>query len=161
MSLQKRVEANRANAKRSTGPRTLHGKSRSRANAVRHGLSSRALKESAFLLDADSLAKRIAREHGKQDNCFEAATIAEAELTILRVRTARAQLLDLNTVSSANASQSVADSPPISAASRLSVSPDHLAHVYLRALPDLIKLDRYERRALSRRREALRFLWSG
>jgi hypothetical protein len=36
----KQVEANRANAKRSTGPKSDGGKSRSRMNAVKHGFSS-------------------------------------------------------------------------------------------------------------------------
>src|SRR4051794_36491949 len=35
---EKRLAANRANALRSTGPRTRRGKGRSRVNAVRHGL---------------------------------------------------------------------------------------------------------------------------
>src|SRR5215831_17123547 len=39
MSLQ-RVEANRRNALRSTGPRTEEGKQRSRLNSVRHGLTA-------------------------------------------------------------------------------------------------------------------------
>ncbi len=39
ISLQ-RLEANRRNALRSTGPRTEDGKQRSRANAVRHGLTA-------------------------------------------------------------------------------------------------------------------------
>lgn len=39
---QKRIEANRANARRSTGPRTARGKRASSRNAVAHGLSGRA-----------------------------------------------------------------------------------------------------------------------
>ena len=38
-----RLEANRRNAKRSTGPRTVHGKRRSRRNALRHGILGSAL----------------------------------------------------------------------------------------------------------------------
>jgi hypothetical protein len=41
MSSQQRLEANRLNAKRSTGPRSELGKSRSKTNAVKHGLSAK------------------------------------------------------------------------------------------------------------------------
>ena len=37
---QKRIEANRLNAQRSTGPRTDAGKAKSATNATTHGLSS-------------------------------------------------------------------------------------------------------------------------
>ena len=38
--INKRAEANRANAQKSTGPRTEAGKERSRLNALKHGLTS-------------------------------------------------------------------------------------------------------------------------
>jgi hypothetical protein len=40
MTTDKQIAANRQNAKSSTGPRTEHGKRRSRRNAVRHGLTA-------------------------------------------------------------------------------------------------------------------------
>ena len=39
---EKRLAANRANARRSTGPRTAAGKSKSARNAIVHGLTTRA-----------------------------------------------------------------------------------------------------------------------
>ncbi len=43
MTTAKQVEANRRNARKSTGPRTADGKARSRMNAVTHGLSAQTL----------------------------------------------------------------------------------------------------------------------
>lgn len=40
MASEKQIEANRANAKRSTGPKTAEGRTRSRANAWKHGLTA-------------------------------------------------------------------------------------------------------------------------
>ena len=40
MMSRKQLEANRANAKRSTGPKSDAGKTRSRMNALKHGFSS-------------------------------------------------------------------------------------------------------------------------
>ena len=45
-------EANRANAQRSTGPKTVEGKERSRLNALKHGLA-------ATMLDAPGLDPEI------------------------------------------------------------------------------------------------------
>ena len=41
MTSENRIEANRANAQHSTGPRSAEGKERTRLNAVRHGLRSK------------------------------------------------------------------------------------------------------------------------
>ena len=43
MVSRQQLEANRVNARRSTGPRTLEGKSRSKMNALTHGLSAKAI----------------------------------------------------------------------------------------------------------------------
>ena len=43
MASNKQHEANRANAKNSTGPRTQKGKARSRLNSRKHGLAAKTL----------------------------------------------------------------------------------------------------------------------
>ena len=65
-----RLEANRRNALRSTGPRTEHGKQRSRVNAVRHRLTAETVV--GGLEDAEYTA-------------FEAAIAFDAETAVARV----------------------------------------------------------------------------
>src|SRR5437762_3689819 len=63
MTTYKQIEANRRNARRSTGPITQEGKLRSRRNAVRHGLTAETV--ICALEDADDY------------KAFEAAVIAD------------------------------------------------------------------------------------
>src|SRR3954468_23081187 len=63
MTSFKQIEANRRNARRSTGPTSEQGKLRSRRNAVRHGLTAETV--IAALEDAEDYA------------AFEAAVIAD------------------------------------------------------------------------------------
>ena len=53
-----RIAANRANALKSTGPRTAEGKERSRANALKHGLTGEGVALS--IEDAEAIEARIA-----------------------------------------------------------------------------------------------------
>jgi len=113
--------------------------------------------------ETDQLAKRISQEHGKPDDCFESRTIAEAELIILSARAVRAQLLD--TTSSEPAPDTKADDGRHSEeGSRggevASVEERDLALAYLRLLPTLSRIDKYERIAVLRRQRAVRKLCS-
>ena len=163
MASDKQIAANRRNAMRSTGPRTRSGKARSRANSLRHGLLSKVLVDPALANETDQLARRIAQEHGKPDDCFESRTIAEAELIILSARAVRVQLLD--TTSSQHAPDTKADDGRHSEeGSRggevASVEERDLALAYLRSLPTLSRIDKYERVAVLRRQRAVRKLCS-
>lgn len=59
MSAARRREANRANARASTGPKTRAGKARSAGNARRHGLSLPALRDPALSHEIVALARAI------------------------------------------------------------------------------------------------------
>jgi hypothetical protein len=161
MASDKQIAANRRNAMRSTGPRTRSGKARSRANSLRHGLLSKVLVDPALVNETDQLARRVAREHGKPDDCFESRTIAEAELIILSARAVRAQFLD---ITSAELAPNTAADGRRHQGSRgekvASVEGRDLALAYLRSLPALSRIDKYERIALLRRQRAVRKLCS-
>jgi len=161
MASDKQIAANRRNAMRSTGPRTRSGKARSRANSLRHGLLSKVLVDPALVNETDRLARRIAQEHAKPNDCLESRTIAEAELIILSARAARAQLLD--TTSSELAPNTAADDRRHEGSRGgevASVEERDLALAYLKSLPALSRIDKYERIAVLRRQRAIRKLCS-
>ena len=115
----------------------------------------------ALVAGAQKLAIRIAREHGQPDHCVEAHTVAEAELTILQARAIRTRLLNM---SPSHAAASGATSDRRHSRERRDATPaaiikqSDLASAYLRLLPMLSRLDRYEKTAALRRQRALRNL---
>jgi len=68
---ERKLRANQANAKKSTGPRTARGKSFSRVNALKHGLCSRAVlfRPDGTPIDPELQAvwARLQEEYGKGD----------------------------------------------------------------------------------------------
>jgi len=61
MTSERKTAANRANAQRSTGPRSKDGKRRAAKNALRHGLSAR------HAASADPRVTELAAELGSED----------------------------------------------------------------------------------------------
>ena len=67
MASQKQIEANRANAKKSTGPKTVAGKLRSRQNAWKHGLSAEVIVALGENPEAfDELRSELMLQHSPQ-----------------------------------------------------------------------------------------------
>ena len=127
MASERQIAANRANAKKSSGPRSADGKARSRRNALRHGLSIASRAIPAFQQNVIMLARALSP--AGEDIGGAALDAADAEIDILRVRKYRATLIE----------ESRGKSGPLSF-----------------NLDKLDALERYERRAFSRRNKALR-----
>jgi hypothetical protein len=94
MTSAKRIEANRENSKRSTGPRTSRGKARASHNAFRHGLASVALPILKVSPQIELLAKAICGKGATQEQYELALNVAESELMVLKVRAARAEVIE-------------------------------------------------------------------
>ena len=130
MATEKQIAANRANAKCSTGPKTAAGRLKSSRNAFRHGLSAQLRMDSAVSERVDAMARLLVRSSADEAQRLAATEMTKAQLELLRIRAARAQIL------------AEAD----------------LASGDLQELQRLAALDRYERYAHTRRRRASRKL---
>jgi hypothetical protein len=186
---ERQIAANRRNALRSTGPRSASGKNRASRNALRHGLAAARPLDGKLARAIDRLARKLLAGVGDVVALAHAQSAAEASLDVARARHIKVALIErvaamndllatptvdpverawqLKAVDSAWAAREPAskrDDPPAPVPkSQL----DRYGEALRRALPDLIKLDRYERRAVSRRAQAIRkitilrrLLWS-
>jgi hypothetical protein len=141
---ERQIAANRANARKSSGPRSSAGKSRASRNAYRHGLSLSVGTNAPLAPQLETLARKIAGNAVDAITHERAREIAQAEFDLARVRRAKVALIE-----SARAC-ATADRPPMPPQ-----DPDRSAEAVRRVLPDLRKLDRYERRAAVQRDRAV------
>jgi hypothetical protein len=135
MPSDRQIAANRNNAKKSTGPRSDAGRQVSRRNALRHGLAIDIRTDLAYRDDIEQLAKEMSGARGRQNVSDSARDAAEAVLDLFRIRKVRAFLFETIYFSD-------------------TAAPDCL----LELNDKLAKLERYERRAFSRRKRALRLM---
>src|SRR5947209_8232696 len=135
MISDRKLAANRENARRSSGPKTDIGKHWSAKNALRHGLAIPVKNIEALRGDIESLALSIARASGLQAASELSRQAAEAELDIQRIKKTRADVL------------------------RRFYSMPETKNAYVELNKSLARLERYERRASSRRRRALSAMW--
>jgi hypothetical protein len=88
MASERQIEANRKNAKRSTGPKTRSGKAKSRRNAFCHGLSRPTSGDDSAL---DALANAIMDATKRFDG--DATELVRATLQLRRIGIVRHGLL--------------------------------------------------------------------
>jgi hypothetical protein len=90
---ERKIAANRANARKSPGPKTAQGRARSARNALRHGLSLPIGSDPEWAENAETLAQQIAGPQANRDIRIIAQQIAETQLELVRVRQARNRML--------------------------------------------------------------------
>ena len=93
MTSQKRILANRLNAKKSTGPRTSWGKSRASGNAWRHGWAVANTVPSPVSGEVERMAKAICGEDASPALYEQAVIMAECEMVLLKLRAARVAII--------------------------------------------------------------------
>jgi len=170
----RRIASNRRNAQQSTGPRTREGKDRSARNARRHGLATDISFDPDFGPQAEALACAIAGPRRTDPWVMQAARlVALDELDLMRIRQIRSGLLAklvqaLDTAGEAAEPHSM-DLVRTALRAGLRGQKDIIgfvrvqqqAHAIARMsaiLMELLAIERYERRAMSRRKRILRKL---
>lgn len=179
MSSQARKESSRRNGKKSKGPESDEGRRRSSRNSLSHGLSLPVSADPQLSSQAERLAELIAGADASEGRMHEARIIAEAQMELQRVRRLRLERL---------AQPSLVKKPVTLKSLRgmiklveANIADDwEQMDIVERFEQDLLpevegpleqkieavirsfsKLDRYERRALSKRKFAIRRLVGG
>ena len=175
MASHQQIAANRRNARKSTGPHSGAGKKRASRNAYRHGLSLSITSTAAFAKQLDKLARKIAGDSEDAMVLERARAIAQAELDLARVRRAKVALIErasafgefdpprsftsvtriIRFLNAFYPGRVALPKPLDSSATMPRQEPGRSAEAIRRVLPDLRKLDRYERRAAAQRERAV------
>ena len=173
MASERQIAANRRNARKSTGPRSSAGKRRTSRNSYRHGLTARLTLSSKRAKRIERLARKIAGDTTDTLLLELARTAAEAEFDLARVRQVKVAVIERlfvfgevevpevstkTLIVHIEAYEQTGMIPPAvdAAATMPSSEPERLAEAVRRALPDLAKLDRYERSAAGIRERSVR-----
>jgi hypothetical protein len=177
LTSEKQRRANQANARASSGPKTKAGKARSAQNALRHGLSIPVCKEPSLSSQAEEIARKLARPDPDDTLLDRARAVSEAQVDLNRVRARRnalvsrlladpeyqplsaykGQVRKLRTIGRIERilGRSFDIESPIEF-ERLKDDDEKFATIVEDRIRELAAFDRYERRAISKRKSTIR-----
>lgn len=174
MASERQIVANRQNGRRSRGPKSSAGKRHSSANAVRHGLSRKIGAQGDP--ETEALAHLLVVENADEEKLEHARSVVRAHFDLLRIREVKRDLMErvygfgavgpLRRFRSRSAEirylmRQPLDRPlrwpqRLDPAAKMPVDRDErAAETVRRLLPDLRKLNSYERRAFKAKQDAL------
>jgi len=139
-----KILPNQHNARANTHPKSATGKAQSSANARRHGLAVPIWSDPTLGAEAIALAKHIAGARASARGMANAIEVAEAQIEVVRVRRWRRDLMRQRLSNLEDADRRDSKCKKASLVAGLA--------------PRLQSLDRYERRAVSRRNRAIQSL---
>jgi hypothetical protein len=166
-----KIKANRANAQASTGPKSANGRARAARNALRHALGLPVYSNPELSEEVETLAREIAGPDANAETQELARQVAEAQIDLRRVRYACHKLLsdaladphydnwrEEWAVFRSLLRKNAPDLPVRNLAAFLNSTPQpHTFATFLsQEAKQLLAMDRYERRAISRRKSAIR-----
>ena len=93
MASERQIAANRANAGKSTGPRSASGKKRASRNALKHGLTT-PISGAVVTREIEALARQIAGDPEDRLRMALARDAAEAQLDLARVQRVGVDLIE-------------------------------------------------------------------
>jgi hypothetical protein len=93
MASERQIAANRANAKRSTGPKTSRGRRVSSHNALKHGLSCSLPMDEAISTVVDDLTHTLVDDGANDERHVAAKRVVQGQIELSRVRMVRAALI--------------------------------------------------------------------
>jgi len=149
VATERQIAANRANSKRSTGPKSRGGKRRASQNAYRHGLAGGGPVGSDWTARVEQQARDIVDSTRGKIDLFHARSIAQAQQEVLRARSISTAVVR-NALATHVSGGAISSSPDRSPQDNVGAGAIELA------VPLLRVLDRYEHRALAKRNRAIR-----
>jgi hypothetical protein len=173
MTSERMIAANRRNGRRGRGPRTASGKAVSSRNSLRHGLAVRLLDEPAACAQVESLAQAIAGAGADNARLSLARILAEAQLDLARIQAVKVKMMNAHLKASASDATTRGDdvTPNLQIGEAGFETGDATAGTEdtqelgappsIEVLRQLLRLERYENSAISRRRRAMRALSCG